>query len=68
MARTRLPKNPSRFRFIMIDAELGDGDIAHITQAVQNALRPPTAPVPKRLASTVINGSAASASVRSRRA
>lgn len=32
--------SPSRIRFIMVEAELGDGDIGQITQAIQNALRP----------------------------
>jgi hypothetical protein len=32
----------------MVDAELGDGDISQITQAITNALRPPTALVTKR--------------------
>lgn len=41
---------PSRIRFILLDAELPDGDIGQITQALQNALRPPEAsPGPKRM-------------------
>jgi hypothetical protein len=32
---------PSRIRFIMVEAELADGDIGQITQAIQNALRGP---------------------------
>jgi hypothetical protein len=35
-------KNPSRIRFVMVEAELGDGDIGQITQAITNALRGPT--------------------------
>lgn len=31
---------PSRIRFIMLDAELPEGDLTQITQAIQNALRP----------------------------
>jgi hypothetical protein len=34
-------RNPSRIRLIVLDAELGDGDIGQITQAITNALRPP---------------------------
>jgi hypothetical protein len=34
---------PSRIRFVMVEAELGDGDIGQITQAIQNALRSPVA-------------------------
>jgi hypothetical protein len=30
----------SRIRFIMLEAELGDGDFSQITQAITNALRP----------------------------
>ena len=48
------PKNPSRIRFIMVDAELGDGDISQITQAITNALRPPMAiTAVKRIAALV---------------
>ena len=32
--------NPSRIRFVMVDAELAEGDVGHIAQAIQNALRP----------------------------
>jgi hypothetical protein len=41
---------PSRIRFIMVEAELGDGDIGQITQAIQNALRGPTTSSVKRFA------------------
>ena len=30
----------SRIRFIMLDAELAEGDLTQIAQAIQNALRP----------------------------
>ena len=30
----------SRIRFIMIDADLSEGDLSEVTQAIQNALRP----------------------------
>jgi hypothetical protein len=30
----------SRIRFVMVEAEIADGDIGQITQAIQNALRP----------------------------
>jgi hypothetical protein len=42
MARTSAAKNfgQSRIRFIMLDAELPDGNLSQITQAIQNALRP----------------------------
>jgi hypothetical protein len=42
----------SRIRFVMVEAELSDGDIGQITQAIQNALRSPVAPPVKRLAAT----------------
>src|ERR1700721_2564976 len=32
---------PSRIRFVMVEAELGAGDIGQITQAISNALRGP---------------------------
>lgn len=32
----------SRIRFVMVDAEIADGDIGQITQAIQNALRGPS--------------------------
>ncbi len=35
----------SRIRFIMLDAEIAEGDLSQVTQAIQNALRPtPGAP------------------------
>jgi len=40
----------SRIRFVMVDAEIADGDIGQITQAIQNALRGPAqAPIVKRI-------------------
>ena len=43
-------KSPSRIRFVMVEAELGDGDIGQITQAISNALRGPNPSVVKRIA------------------
>lgn len=41
MAKTTVKTaGPSRVRFIMLDAELNDGDLSQITQAIQNALAP----------------------------
>lgn len=40
---------PSRVRFILVEAELGDGEVGQITQAIQNALRGPTIQSPKKL-------------------
>ena len=53
-------KNPSRIRFVMVEAELGDGDIGQITQAITNALRGPAPTVIKRIAAPVpaMNGGA----------
>lgn len=53
-----IPKNPSRIRFVMVEAELGDGDISQITQAITNALRLPTNAGVKRISSAapVMNG------------
>jgi hypothetical protein len=56
MARNSTSKtgNPSRIRFVMVEAELGDGDIGQITQAIQNALRGPATPVQRIAAPAVI--------------
>lgn len=40
----------SRIRFIMLDAELPDGDLSQITAAIQNALKPTTTVIQQRLA------------------
>ncbi len=39
MAKGSKPGGTSRIRFVMVDAEIAEGDIAPITQAIQNALR-----------------------------
>jgi hypothetical protein len=44
--------SPSRIRFVMVEAELGDGDVGQITQAIQNALRSPATSSIKRIAPT----------------
>jgi hypothetical protein len=52
-------KNPSRIRFVMVEAEIGDGDIGQITQAITNALRGPgPTTVVKRIAAPAqhVNG------------
>jgi hypothetical protein len=51
---------PSRIRFIMVEADLGDGDIGQVTQAISNALRGPTPTTIKRIAAPVqpLNGHA----------
>jgi hypothetical protein len=41
MAKATKTGGPSRIRFVMVEAELGDGDIGQITQAISNALRGP---------------------------
>jgi hypothetical protein len=43
----------ARIRFVMLEAELPDGDIEKITQAIQNAVKPAMA-VPPRLAPAVV--------------
>lgn len=47
---------PSRVRFIMLDAELTDGDFSQITQAITNALRPTTI-IQQRLLGTPVGAS-----------
>jgi hypothetical protein len=36
---TARPGGPSKIRFIMVEAEIADGDLSQITLAIQNALR-----------------------------
>lgn len=41
MAKGSSPKSGnSKIRFIMLEADLSDGDLSQVTQAIQNALRP----------------------------
>lgn len=42
----------SRIRFIMLDAEIPDGDLSQITSAIQNALRPTATIIQQRLPSS----------------
>lgn len=48
----------SRIRFVMVDAEIADGNIEQITQAITNALRPATHTIVKRIpmAAPALNG------------
>lgn len=39
----------------MVEAELGDGDIGQITQAIQNALRSPATPPAKRIVAPTVS-------------
>lgn len=41
----------SRLRFIMLDAEIPEGDLSQITAAIQNALKPATTVIQQRLPS-----------------
>ncbi|TIQ33342.1 MAG: hypothetical protein E5X48_23690 [Mesorhizobium sp.] len=50
MAKQPATKNgTSRIRFIMLDAEIPEGDLSQITLAIQNALKPTTTIVQRRL-------------------
>src|SRR5215469_14809195 len=51
MARSSKPRETSRIRFVMVDAEIAEGDIASVTQAIQNALRGPAPIAVQRLPS-----------------
>ncbi|MGX9178684.1 hypothetical protein [Mesorhizobium sp. BHbdii] len=52
MAKQPTSKNgTSRIRFIMLDAEIPEGDLSQITLAIQNALKPTTTIVQRRLLS-----------------
>lgn len=42
----------SRIRFIMLDAEIPEGDLNQITVAIQNALKPSTTVIQQRLAAS----------------
>ena len=39
------PKNSNKIRFVMLEADLSDGNLAELTQAITNALKPAAAPV-----------------------
>lgn len=57
MARSSSNKSgASRIRFVMLEADIQEGDLAQITHAIQNALRPSSPNVPQRL---IGNGAAA---------
>ncbi len=56
MAKQTTKSGTSRIRFIMLDAELPDGDLSQITAAIQNALKPTTTVIQQRLPA---NGTAA---------
>lgn len=45
MAKTKTDggHRPNRIRFVMLDADLSDGNLSELTQAITNALRPATA-------------------------
>jgi hypothetical protein len=53
---TSKPGGTSRIRFIMVDAEIADGDITSVTQAITSALRGPTPTVVKRIAAPAPTG------------
>jgi hypothetical protein len=46
----------SRIRFVMVDAEIPDGEMGSVTQAIQNALRGPTPIIVQRLSAPAKNG------------
>ena len=51
VAKQPPPKSgTSRIRFIMVDAEISDGDLSQITSAIQNALKPATTVIQQRIA------------------
>ena len=47
MAKGAAKSGSSRIRFIMLEAELHDGDLSQVTQAIQNALKPVAAQAPR---------------------
>lgn len=53
LAKQPAPKSgTSRIRFIMLDAEIPEGDLSQITAAIQNALKPTTTIIQQRLPAT----------------
>jgi hypothetical protein len=66
MAKGLKPREMSRIRFVMVDAEIAEGDIASVTQAIQNALRGPAPialqrlPSPSKTSPQDIDGAAVS--------
>jgi hypothetical protein len=64
MAKNSKSGGTSRIRFVMVDAEIAEGDVGSITQAIQNALRGPVPPAVQRLSAPAkpvgTNGSDAS--------
>jgi hypothetical protein len=62
MAKQVRSGGTSRIRFVMVDAEIAEGEVSSITQAIQNALRGPVPAQVQRLSAPKaqeINGSAA---------
>lgn len=54
MAKQPTSKNgTSRIRFIMLDAEIPEGDLSQIASAIQNALKPTTTIIQQRLPAQV---------------
>jgi hypothetical protein len=45
MAKTTIKSGNSRIRFIMLEADLADGDLTQITSAISQAIRPTQAPI-----------------------
>jgi hypothetical protein len=70
MARSGSSKSgggSSRIRFIMLDAELNEGDLSQITEAITNALRPTTI-IQQRLIAAPTGGSSNSDLIEDREA
>jgi len=54
LAKNHPPKSgATRIRFVLIDAEIADGDLGQITQAIQNAVRLPSGNSVRQSAPTV---------------
>lgn len=47
--QTKSSGGASRIRFIMLDAEIPEGDLSQITEAIQNALKPTTTIIQQRV-------------------
>lgn len=53
----------SKIRFIMVEAEIADGDIGQITQAIQNALKTSSPVTPQRIAGPSVKAVAREAEI-----
>lgn len=49
MAKSNVKTGSSKIRFIMLEADIPEGDLSQVTQAIQNALKPAAPPAQRML-------------------